>query len=114
MADNATKNDIKEIKDLVSAQTGVILGAVDERFGKIDKRIDEKFETMDAYFDKRFDKIESEMTAVRQSINELTLTLDNFIKRFTNYEEEITLIKARVDKMAEFLKEKFGVEISAQ
>ena len=102
MADDV-KKDIKELKEFVSEQTGVILDAVDKRFEK-----------MVNYFDGRFGELREEIMENRRLIKDLTLTLDEFMKRVINQDEEITLLGAKVDKISAFLKEKFGVEISAQ
>ncbi|MEK7566595.1 MAG: hypothetical protein AAB527_00460 [Patescibacteria group bacterium] len=89
MADYVTK---KELRDLLSEQTEVILNAVDGKFGLLKAEIEEN----------------------RRLIKDLTLTLDEFMKRVINQDEEIVLLRAKVDKIAGFIKEKFGVEISAQ
>ena len=96
MADYATKSDIKEIKGLISEQTDIILNAVDEKLGAFKTEVNE-----------RFDKVE-------EAIKELTLTLDEFMKRVMRQDEEIAVLNAKVDKITSFLKQKFGVEISAQ
>ena len=93
----------KEIEQFFSAQTETILNAVDERFEKID-----------VHFSVQFQQAARERGEIRQSIRDLAVTLDNFLKRLTNYEEELTIIKAKLDKVASFIKEKFGIEITAQ
>lgn len=93
----------KEIKELLFEQTTVILNAVDEKLNIFKADINTKFEKMDG----RLNKIE-------EAIRELTLTLDEFMKRVINQDEEIVLLRAKVDKITAFIKEKFGVEISAQ
>lgn len=93
MADYITKGEIKE---LLSEQTDIILNAVDEKLGEMKSEMNE-----------RFAKIEN-------AIKELTLTLDEFMKRVIHQDEEIAVLNAKVNKISEFLKQKFGVEISAQ
>lgn len=103
MADYATKSDIKELKGLISEQTGVILNAVDEKLGMFKADVSE-----------RFDKIEIRLDRVEDAIRQLTLTLDEFMKRVIHQDEEVAVLNAKVDKISAFLKQKFGVEISAQ
>ena len=89
MTDYVTK---KELKGLLSEQTEVILNAVDEKFSLLKAEIEEN----------------------RRLIKDLTLTLDEFMKRVMHQDEEIAVLNAKVDKISTFLKQKFGVEISAQ
>lgn len=117
MAEYVTKQDMET---LLSQQTKVILGAVDERFQKVDEqfqKVDERFQKMDA----RFEGIERELYILRQRMDEfdkkldrLTTTLDKFLKRLTDREEEFTLLKADVAQIKAVLKEKLGVEILVQ
>jgi|SRR3989344_4013279 len=100
----------KELKKLLSEQTDVILGAVDEKFGDIKGEMGE----MRAEINERFNKVESRLDKVEDAIRELALTLDEFMKRVMHQDEEIAILNAKVDKISAFLKQKFGVEISAQ
>ena len=100
MADTITK---KEMEGLFSEQTKVILGAMDERFQKMDMHLDTKLDAMTRRMDE-FDK----------KLDRLTTTLDKFLKRLTDHEEEFTLLKADVAQIKAVLKEKLGVEILIQ
>jgi len=115
----------KDLEDLLGQQTKIILDAVDERFIKMDIHFDERFKKMDMYFDERFKKmdmyfderfagLEKRLEAVEKSIQKLTTTLDVFLQRLNDNEQEFTLLKAKVDKIASFIKERFDVEISVQ
>mgnify|MGYP001576657549 CR=1 FL=1 len=101
----------KEIKELLSEQTGVVLKAVDERLSEqtnvILNAVDEKLAALEVKFKK-------EIEENRRLIKDLTLTLDEFMRRVISQDEEIVLLRAKVDKISSFIKEKFGVEISAQ
>lgn len=114
-----------EIEELLGKQTKVILDAVDERFKKMDVHFDKRFEKMDAYFDERFKKMDAyfdrrftnignQLVGIEKNIQKLTTTLDVFLKRLDDNEQEFTLLKAKVDKIASFIKERFDVEISVQ
>lgn len=96
----------KEIEELLSAQTETMLDAVDGKLVKIDDRL--------MQIDDRLMQMENEMREVRTAIKELTITVDNLLKRITDYEGELTIMRAKLDKVTAFIKEKFGVEISAQ
>lgn len=87
----------------MSDQTKVILGAMDERFQK-----------MDAHLDVKLDTITQRMDAFDKKLDRLTTTLDKFLKRLTDHEEEFTLLKADVAQIKAVLKEKLGVEILIQ
>ena len=104
----------KDLEDLLGQQTKIILDAVDERFIKMDIHFDERFKKMDMYFDERFAGLEKRLEAVEKSIQKLTTTLDVFLQRLNDNEQEFTLLKAKVDKIASFIKERFDVEISVQ
>ncbi|OGZ44448.1 MAG: hypothetical protein A3J55_04370 [Candidatus Ryanbacteria bacterium RIFCSPHIGHO2_02_FULL_45_17b] len=131
MTEQITK---QEIEGLLSEQTKVILGAVDERFQKIDERfqkVDDRFQKIDERFqkvDERFQKaegisqvmsdrigaLEYRMDEFNKKIDRLTTTLDVFLKRLTDREDELTFLRADIDKIKAVLKEKLGVEILIQ
>lgn len=117
MAEQITK---QEIEGLLSEQTKIILGAVDERFQKVDERfqkVDGRFKQMEGIFDIKLRAMEERMDekyAKEESVRSLTTTLDNFLKRLTDREEEFTLLKADVAQIKMVLKEKLGVEILIQ
>ena len=103
MAEQITK---QEIETLLSEQTKIILGAVDERLQKMEGRLDIKLQAMEQRMDGKYAK--------EESVRNLTTTLDNFLKRLTDHEEEFTLLKADVAQIKAVLKEKLGVEILVQ
>lgn len=103
-----------ELEELLGQQTQVILGAVDERFLRVDTRIDEKFKNMDAHLDEKFAIIEKRIEAIERNLQKLTTTLDVFLQRLNDNEQEFTLLKAKVDRIASFIKDRFNVEISMQ
>ena len=77
----------KEVEKPLSQQTIVILNAVDEKLGKMELRINQK-------------------------IDRLTTTLDKFLKRLTDMEEEFEMMKADINRMKKVIREKLGVELS--
>ncbi len=83
----------KDIQDLLNNQTTVILDAVDEKILKLDKKI----EALDLKFSQKFDK--------------LTTTLDRFLKRMTDMEDEFTMMKNDLNRVKKVIKEKLGVEL---
>jgi restriction endonuclease S subunit len=83
----------KEIEKLLKEQTRVILDAVDEKVSELEKKIAK----LEIKMERRFDQ--------------LITTLDRFLKRLTDLEDEFTIMKAKIRKIEEVLKEKLGVEI---
>jgi Zn-dependent M32 family carboxypeptidase len=83
----------KEIEKLLKEQTRVILDAFDEKILGLEKKIAK----LEIKMERRFDQ--------------LITTLDKFLKRLTDLEDEFTVMKAEIRKIKEVLKEKLGVEI---
>jgi len=87
MAKNQEKNLIKNIEKLLNKQTIVILSAVDEKLKKSEERINRKIE-------------------------KLTTTLDGFLKRISDTEEEFEMMKLDINRMKKVIKEKLGIDLS--
>jgi predicted nucleic acid-binding Zn-ribbon protein len=83
----------KEIEKLLKEKTRVILDAVNEKVLGLEKKIAK----LEIKMERRFDQ--------------LITTLDKFLKRLTDLEDEFTIMKAKIRKIEEVLKEKLGVEI---
>lgn len=77
----------KDIQELLAEQTTVILDAVDEKIKNLDLKFTEK-------------------------LDKLTTTLDNFLKRMTDIEDEFTMMRNDINRMKKVIKEKLGVELS--
>ena len=107
----------KSIEQLLAEQTTVILDAVDqrltaqgkridERFAAQDKRLDEKFALQNieilSAVDKRLEKLEERFT---KKLNELTNTLDKFLKRLADQEEEFTFMKNDINRIKAVLRD---------
>ena len=92
MTDSITKKDLEVILDKKFAQyQGTILEGVDSKFQHLEKRMDS--------FDQKLDR--------------LVTTLDYLLKRITDYEDELTLVKGDIKQIKKIIKEKLGIEISA-
>jgi len=92
------KNSILEgVQKLLNQQTDVILSAVDERLINLEIKIDKKLEAMEERWNRKFDKL----------IN----TLDKFLKRMTDMEDEFTMMKNDLNRVKKAIKEKLGVEL---
>jgi len=63
----------------------------------LEAKIDKKFKAMEERWSYKFDK--------------LTTTLDKFLKRMTDMEDEFTLMKHDLNRMKKVIKEKLGVEL---
>ncbi|MEK9175787.1 MAG: hypothetical protein AAB795_04365 [Patescibacteria group bacterium] len=91
-----TKQDINAIKEVMSQELDIKLSL---RLLPIENKID---------------NLQQDISGLREQIQQLTITLDNFVKIMTDYKEEFTILKAEVDQMKRIFKEKFGVDIAVQ
>ncbi|MDO8516084.1 MAG: hypothetical protein Q7S28_02430 [bacterium] len=80
----------KDIEQLLRDQTAVILESVETI---VEKRL--------SVFEDRFN----------HKIDRLVTTLDAFLKRLTDTEQEFTFMKNEIDRIKAVLKEKLGVDI---
>ena len=83
-----------ELEELLSEQTITILSAVDERISTQDRKIEEM------------------ETRINQKIEHLVTTLDVFLKRMTDMEDEFTIMKNDINKLKQVLKEKLDVDLT--
>lgn len=97
---------------LLTDQTAVLLKAMDEGFAAQDKRIEERFTAQGiaiaAAMDKRLEQTEKRFN---EKLDRLTATLDKFLKRMTDMEEEFTFMKNDVSRIKAVLREKLGVSL---
>lgn len=93
---------LRDVEKLLDNQTRVILSAVDERLSvnkiTIISEIDKKLVKMEIRIDQKFDK--------------LTSTLDNFLKRLTDMEDEFEIMKFDLNRMKKVIREKLGVDLT--
>jgi hypothetical protein len=101
-------NPIKrDIERLLKEQTAVILSAVDAKIEKVDGKIaivDDRIMALDdriGKFEMRFNK----------KLDQLMTTLDRFLKRLTDSEDEFVILKKDVNQIKAVLKEKLGVNL---
>ena len=90
----------KDIERLLSQQTSVILTAVDQKFTYLEKRID-KLEI-------RIDKMQIE---IGQKFDRLITTLDKFLKKTSDLEDEFIIMKADLNRLKKVVSAKLGVEL---
>lgn len=86
-------SELKGVEKLLNEQTSVILSAVDAKMSKLEKRIDK----LEIKIDQRF--------------NQLITTLDKFLKRLTNLEDEFVMMKLDINRMKKIIREKLGVDL---
>ena len=124
MAQNVT---VKEIEGLLakrlSEQSNNILQAVDTKFTRLEVRLNREHEEVtrsiqtltDGLNDvrKSIQELTNGLDDVRKSIQELTATLNKFIQRVEAQEAKFEALNSKVEKITSFIKEKFGVEITA-
>ncbi|HCC59687.1 MAG: hypothetical protein A2402_02950 [Candidatus Staskawiczbacteria bacterium RIFOXYC1_FULL_37_43] len=94
MAEETQQITKKDIQELLSEQTTVILTAVDEKMSSLE----EKIKALDLKFSEKFDK--------------LTTTLDNFLKRMTDIEDEFAMMRADINRVKDVIKQKLGVDLT--
>jgi len=82
-----TQLTLEAVKKLLDTQTVVILSAVDEKLARSEARINEKIE-------------------------KLTTTLDRFLKRLTDMEDEFEVMKFDLNRVKKVIKVKLGVDLS--
>lgn len=102
MADILTKSDLEQ---LLGEQTKVILGAVDEKFVKVEADI--------AVLQSDVRDTRSRLDKIEESIAHLADTLDAFLKRLTTHEEEFEILKSEMQTIKDVLKNKFQIDIDA-
>jgi len=111
---NQSKQPVTEAKleALLSKQTAAILDAVDERLVTQDKRIEERLAAHEirilSVVDKRLEKLDGRFM---QKLNDLTITLEKFLKRTTDLEQEFEFMKADLNRVKAVLRERLGVKI---
>ncbi len=95
----------KDIEQLLNSQTIVILDAVDEKISgvradlvSLEIKIDKKFEAMEERWNRKFDK--------------LTTTLDKFLKKMMDMQDEFAIMKHDIVKMKKIIREKLGVDLT--
>ena len=106
----------KGIERLLSEQTTVILNAVDQKLAAqsantlaaVDERLVAQNIAILAAVDKRLEKFEN---LFRDELSRLTNTLDKFLKRLTDTEEEFVFMKHDVNRIKAVLREKLGVAL---
>jgi len=112
-------DEVYEKMDKRFAETHEIMNKrfeiVDKRFEEINQRfelIDKRFEAIDRRFDlvdKRLEKIEAQ---IDQKFDKLITTLDHFLKRMTDLEDEFTIMKHDLSRVKKVIKEKLGVDLT--
>lgn len=100
-----TKKDLEEVLDkkldekLPRYQTAII------------EAVDVKFINLGVRLDARFTRIEEDISELKIATNKLLVTLDNFLKRLTDWEQEFNILKYEVDLIKTTLKEKLNLDI---
>jgi len=83
-----------DIEELLNAQTLAILSAVDERMTVRDK------------------KMEQMEMRINRKIDRLTTTLDKFLKRMTDMEDEFEIMKHDISQLKKIIQQKLGVNLA--
>ena len=87
---------------------------IDKRMDGLDKRIEVLDKRMDG-FDRRMDGLDKKIDRVHDDllaeIRNLAITLEHFLKRLMDFEDEFVVVKARLGKIERILEEKLGVRV---
>ena len=108
---------LKDVEKLLDGQTAVILSAVDERLivNKTDilNNVDKKLLAMEIRMLSAMDKkiLRSE-ERINQKIDQLITTLDKFLKRLSDMEDEFAAMKHDLNRVKTILKEKLGINLT--
>ena len=108
MVGQITKKDLEEVLDKTLGKK------LDQKLGDYQSAI---LDAVDAGFvgvAYRFDNIEKRLDALERSHQQLLSTLDAFLKRLTDREDEMTIMKAELNLIKRIIKQKLGVEVSLQ
>ena len=114
---------LPHIERLLTDQTSVILQAVDAKVSAQDQKIESRFAALDQHLeerlvaqdirilagvDRRLEKMEEHFA---KSLDDLTKTLDKFLKRLTDIEEEFIFMKEDLKRVKAVIREKLGVSL---
>ncbi|PIW75786.1 MAG: hypothetical protein CO002_00190 [Candidatus Portnoybacteria bacterium CG_4_8_14_3_um_filter_44_10] len=90
------------------------MDGLDKRMDGLDKRIEVLDKRMDG-FDRRMDGLDKKIDRVHDDllaeIRNLAITLEHFLKRLMDFEDEFVVVKARLGKIERILEEKLGVRV---
>jgi hypothetical protein len=114
---------VPRIERLLTEQTSVILRAVDEKLSAQDQRIESRFAALDQHLEERLvaqdirilaavdGRLEKMEERFAKSLDDLTKTLDKFLKRLTDIEEEFIFMKEDLKRVKAVIREKLGVSL---
>ena len=107
----------QNIKKLLDKQTKVSLNAVDDKIGKridtLEKSLDSRLAITEVrILDDVDKKLQAMELRINRKIDRLTTTLDKFLKRMTDMEDELEIMKHDLNRVKSVLKEKLGVDLS--
>lgn len=107
MPQKQNKNLMGNMEKLLHQQTAVILDAVDQKVGILDKRFNLVDREM-LSLKKRLDLMEMR---INQKIDRLITTLDKFLKRLTDIEDEFEIMKLDINRLKKVIREKLGIDL---
>jgi predicted nucleic acid-binding Zn-ribbon protein len=85
---------LKDIEKLLNSQTLVVLSAVDKKIQGLEMRLQQS------------------ENRINQKLDNLVTTLDKFLKRMTDLEDEFAAMKNDINRMKKILREKLGVNLA--
>jgi DNA-directed RNA polymerase specialized sigma54-like protein len=99
---------LKDIEKLLDGQTSAILSAVNGKLAKTDAKMAAMEIRMLSTIDEKIKKSEER---INQRIEKLTITLDKFLKRLSDLEDEFAAMKLDINRLKRIIHEKLGIDL---
>lgn len=106
----ANEKNRKMTLDKLAEMMGRGFNAVDEKFDAVNKRLD-GLETSVTVLTVDMRDVKGRLDKIEEKISELTGTLDAFLKRLIEREDEFAIMKREIGIMKTILKEKLNVDV---
>ena len=105
----------KDIGDLKSGQVSLQQDVSGLKVGQVSSQRDiNELKLGQVNLQQDINEIKNDVRGLREQIQQLAITLDNFVKMMTDYKEEFIILKSEVDQIKRILKEKLGIDVAVQ
>ena len=94
----------KELEKLLSQQTAVILNSLNHKTKSTESILNNKISKLEI----KLDKIE---LGINKKFDHLISTLDKFLKRVTDLEQEFEIMKEDVNRLKKIVREKLEIDL---
>lgn len=107
--------NIEKVLDKKFAENNTaLIEAIDAKFQRTDakiEKIDIRLTRLEYEFVQHRKEVDERFKVLEEKMTQLMDTLDKFLKRQMDQEDEITIMKAELMQVKSILKEKFGFEV---